>query len=432
LPSAVALKPELQILHSNLLLTLHYDERIDPQVLLTESLQWARRHGDPLKRFGKPHTNDRNPERRLKVGYVSYDFRTHSVSSFLLPLLAAHDPEQIEIFCYSYHPTPDAVTDRIRGYAHQWRNVARSPGTRVAEQIRQDQIDILIDLAGHTYPRQLTVFASKPAPVQVAWLGYPNTTGLDTMDYRLTDAIADPPGASDKLCSEKLIRLPRTAWCYEAPYGNLPLDYKPPSEARPITFGCFNAFPKINRTMLELWATILRSIPASRMLIKAKAMSSQTAQQKVRQVMEGAGIASDRLEMIAWKQSRQEHLSSYQQMDIALDTFPYHGTTTTCEALWMGVPVVTLEGQAHVSRVGVSLLSNMGLSELVAISRADYARIAIQLAGDTNRLNELLSGLRQRMRCSPLMDAPQFARDIERAFREIWRNWCNQIRPSNA
>ncbi len=252
---------------------------------------------------------------------------------------------------------------------------------QVAQLIRQDQIDILIDLAGHTGGNRLLLFARKPAPVQVTWLGYPDTTGLSTMDYRLTDALADPPGLSDTLCSEQLFRLPQTTWCFEAPKENLPLDENAVANTTSITFGSFNNFSKITTEMLELWAKIIRSIRGSRLLLKANALGCQSVCRRVYQIMEAAGVAPNRLELQEWRKSHAEHLASYQQVHIALDTFPYHATTT-CEALWMGAPVVTLAGKTHVSRVGVSLLTNVGLPELVAHSKEEYVRIAVELARD--------------------------------------------------
>jgi protein O-GlcNAc transferase len=421
---AMALKPDSASFHSNLLLIMHYQEHSNPRELAAQSLRWARRYGDPLGHLGTAHANNRAPDRRLKIGYVSPDFGDHPVGRYLLPLLAAHDPEKVEIFCYAQVARSDAVTLQIRGYAHQWRDILRLTDEQAAEQIHRDRIDILVDLAGHTGGNRLLVFARKPAPVQVTWLGYPNTTGLAAMDYRLTDSWADPPGTSDALCRERLIRLPHSAWCYQAPAQSPPLDDSKTVDARPITFGSFNNFSKVTPSMLELWAQILRSTPGSRLLLKAKALSSQTVQQQVRRIMEAGGVASERLELQGWRQSTDEHLTSYRQVDVALDTFPYHGTTTTCEALWMCVPVVTQAGATHVSRVGVSLLSNVGLPELIALDPSEYVRLAVDLAKDAHRLNNLRSGLRQRMLHSPLMDAPRFARDVEAAYRQVWRNWC--------
>ena len=266
----------------------------------------------------------------------------------------------------------------------------------------------------------MLVFAHQPAPIQVAWLGYPNTTGLTTMDYRLTDTYADPPGLTESWHAEQLVRLPRCAWCYQ------PSDSPPITLRRegPITFGSFNNFAKITEPMFLLWARILHAVPESRLLLKTRALGSENTRQRVRQILSAAGIAAERLELRGYEPAHDDHLALYQRIDVALDTFPYHGTTTTCEALWMGVPVVTLAGKTHASRVGVSLLSNIGLPELVADTPEEYVRLAAELAGDLPRLAYLQGTLRQRMEQSPLMDAPRFARDMEAAYRAMWRQWC--------
>jgi predicted O-linked N-acetylglucosamine transferase (SPINDLY family) len=290
------------------------------------------------------------------------------------------------------------------------------------ELIRQHQIDILVDLAGHTSHNRLLLFARKPAPVQVTFLGYPNTTGLTTLDYRLTDASADPPGLTESYQSEKLWRLPQCAWCYQ-PAANPPIE---PREEGPITFGCFNNFAKVTEPMLLLWARILHQVPGSRLLLKTWALGSEIAQQRVRQILDEAGLGGERLELRGYEPAHDDHLALYQRLDVALDTFPYHGTTTTCEAMWMGVPVVTLAGTTHASRVGVSLLRNIGLQELIAEIPEEYVRIATELAGDLPRLSHLRSTLRQRMEVSPLMDAPRFAHGVETAYRSMWQRWCAQ------
>jgi protein O-GlcNAc transferase len=421
---AVALQPDSELFHSNLLLILHYYEEFDPQTILAESLLWGIRHADPLNHLITPHTNDRSPDRRLRIGYISADFREHPVCRFFLPLLAAHDHAQVEIFCYANVARPDAITQRIRGLAHQWRDIAALTDQQVADQIRADEIDILIDLAGHTGGNRLLVFARKPAPIQVTWLGYPDTTGVAAMDYRLTDALADPPGVSEALANEELIRLSPTAWCYQGPDENLPLDDTQVDSTTPVIFGSFNNFSKVTRPMLELWAEILRATPNSRLFIKAKALGCSAVQQRARQILQACGIASDRVDLHGWRNSCEDHLASYRQMHIALDTFPYHGTTTTCEALWMGVPVVTLAGTMHMSRVGVSMLSNIGLQELIAESPQQYVQIAVELAKDRDRLNKLRRNLRERLQRSPLMDNTRFAASVEAAYRLMWGNWC--------
>jgi predicted O-linked N-acetylglucosamine transferase (SPINDLY family) len=403
-----------------LLFTLNYHPGLDPATVYEEHLRWSRVHADPLRSFIQPHGNDRTPDRRLRIGYVSPDFREHPVGHFLLPLLAQHDRGHFEIYCYAQVPAPDGLTRQLQAHADRWQSLIGLSDAQAADLVRHHQIDILIDVAGHTSQNRLLLFAHKPAPVQVTFLGYPNTTGLATMDYRLTDAHADPPGLTERWHAEQLWRIPQCAWCYQ-PAASPPVG---PRREGPITFGCFNYFAKVTEPKLQLWARILHLVPESRLLLKTWALSSENAQQRVRQVLGEAGIGEERLELRGYEPVHGDHLALYQRLDVALDTYPYHGTTTTCEALWMGVPVVTMAGQTHASRVGVSLLYNSGLSELVATTPEEYIRLAAELAGDPPRLSQLRSTLRQRMEGSPLMDAPRFACDIEAAYRTMWRCWC--------
>ncbi len=420
---AIALKPDNAWINSNLLYTLHYAPDGDAQVIAEEHRRWNRLHAEPLRSSIQPHHNDRTPDRRLRIGYVSPDLREHPVGRFLLPLLANHDKSRFDLSAYAQVPAPDELTRRLRSYTDGWRSIVGLSDAQVADLIRQDRIDILVDLAGHTASGRLLLFARKPAPVQVTYLGYPNTTGLSTMDYRLTDAYADPPGQTEQYYSEQLVRLTPCAWCYE------PSACPPITERRdgPITFGCFNTLAKVTDPMLRLWSEILRAVPESRLLVKAAGLNSERARQRVRELLDQEGIEPSRIELRGYEVDRDEHLALYGAMDIALDTFPYHGTTTTCEALWMGVPVVTLAGPTHVSRVGVSLLSNVGLPELVAQDPDNYVRIAATLVADMPRLAELRRNLRQRMQQSPLMDAPRFARAVETAFGQLWQTWCAKV-----
>ena len=417
---AMAFRPEFPDAHSNLLLALNYHPGLDPSAVYEEHRRWNRQHAEPLRPFIQPHGNDPTPDRRLRIGYVSPDFCDHPVGHFLLPLLAHHDHEHFEIFCYAQVPAPDGMTRQLRAHADHWHSLTGLPDAQAADLIRHHQIDILVDLSGHTSHNRLLLFAHQPAPVQVTFLGYPNTTGLATMDYRLTDACADPPGLTESFHSEQLVRLPRCGWCYQ------PSD-SPTVAIRnegPITFGSFNNFAKITEPALLLWARILHAMPGSRLLLKTYALGSENARQRVRQILGEAGITAERLELRGYEPAHDDHRALYQRVDVALDTFPYNGTTTTCEALWMGVPVVTLAGKTHASRVGVSLLTNIDLPNLVADTAEDYVRLAADLAGDVPLLSHLRGTLRQRMEQSPLMDAPRFARDIEAAYRAMWRQWC--------
>jgi protein O-GlcNAc transferase len=416
---AIAIKPQLVLTHSNLLFTLNFHPDYDGPAMLREHQLWNQHHAEPLKRKIQPHRNDRSPDRRLKIGYVSPDFKEHSVAYFLEGLLAHHDPTAVEIFCYANVRSPDSVTARLQKLAHHWRDTMKLTHEQTAAKIREDQIDILVDLAGHTGNNRLLTFAEKPAPVQVTYLGYPNTTGLSAIDYRLTDVYADPPGLTDAFYTERLIRLAQTFLCFHSDEESPPIAALPALSAGHITFGCFNALPKITAEMAAVWSRILQALPHSRLLLKNHGLSDDGARRQLLEL-----FLPDRVDLRSWIDSRHDHLKLYNQVDIALDTYPYHGTTTTCQALWMGVPVISLAGNSHRSRVGVSILSNVGLPELIAQTPDQLLQIALKLAGDLPRLSELRSTLRQKMQRSPLTDAPAFAAHIESAYRQVWRTWC--------
>ena len=429
---ARALKPGDLEAHSILLHTLHCHPGLDARAIAEEHRLWNREHAEPLARFVPRHPNDRSPDRRLRIGYVSPDFRGHSVAYFLEDLFAGHDPAQVEIFCYANLKRPDEVTARLRQMVPHWREILGLPDAQVAALVGEDKIDILVDLAGHTARGRLPLFARKPAPLQVTWLGYPGTTGLEAMDFRLTDARADPPGMTEHLHTERLVRLPDGAWCFR-PSAQTPLVSEPPVRHNGrITFGCFNAMAKITTPLLILWSRILHGLPGSRLLLKNRSLLDASTRERIQAVFTDAGIGPERIELADYTTTVGDHLAIYGQVDIALDTFPYHGTTTTCEALWMGVPVVTLAGQTHASRVGVSLLSSVGLPELIAASSEEYLRIAVNLGHEVERLSELRAGLRARMSSSPLMDGPRFARNLEQAYRQMWRDWCGKRNPPQA
>ena len=424
---ALALRPGCHHAHSNILYCLHFLPGSDAAPIAEEHRLWSQRHAVPLREHNRPHSNDRSPERRLRIGYISPDLRLHSVSFFLDGLLEQHDRTMVDVFCYSDTQDQDSMTARLCGHGGNWRRISGLADPEVAGLIRGDRIDILVDLAGHTANNRLSLFARKPAPVQVTWLGYPNTTGLDTMDYRVTDACADPPGQTEQFHSEQLVRLPRSAWCYQPPRESPPVGPPPFRVAGHVTFGCFNALPKINKPLLQLWAEILIAVPGSRLLLKNNAMGEGSVRQRLIDFFGISGISPERLELIERMPDFLGHLALYGRVDIALDTFPYHGTTTTCEALWMGVPVVTLGGETHVPRVGVSLLSNLGRREWIATTRAAYVDQAVRLAGDFQRLAGLRATLREELLASPIMDAPAFARDMEAAYRKMWRTWCGRL-----
>jgi predicted O-linked N-acetylglucosamine transferase (SPINDLY family) len=346
------------------------------------------------------------------------------VAYFFEPLLEAHDRATFEVFCYAAASFADDTTRRLQAMAPHWQFVAGIKDADLQRQVRADGIDILVELAGHTANTRIDAFAPKPAPVTLAWLGYPTTSGLPTIDYRITDGVADPPGEADRLHTETLVRLPNGFLCYRPP-AEAP-EVAPPAyrEQGHITFGSFNAMSKVNGAVVAAWARILTAVPGSRLLLKGIILADEGVRQHFLDQFAQGGASADRIELLPRTASMAEHLAGYGRINIGLDPFPYNGTTTTCEALWMGVPVVTLRGDRHSARVGASLLSRLGLEELVAGSPEDYVGRAIDLAGNPDQLEALRVGMRARMRASPLRDEPGFARQFEAALRDLWRRWC--------
>ena len=424
---AIVLNPDYDRAHSNLLFAMHYEPSIGPDAIFSESLAWRRRHGAPgVNGFGANSFdhNSRSTSKRLRIGYVSPDFRVHSVSYFFLPLLIAHDRNEVEVFCYAEVKRPDHMTDRIRELSDYWRTTVGLGDDAVAQQIFQDRIDILVDLAGHTANNRLRVFARKPAPVQVTWLGYPGTTGLPVMDYRLTDEIADPEGDGDEYYSETLVRLKDGFLCYLPPDGASGVSSLPVLKSGGITFGSFNNLPKVNERVIEVWSQILLQVSGSSLLLKSKSLADKSTKRRYMDLFIKNGVTSDQIKMLPKTSSISEHLDFYNRVDIGLDPFPYNGTTTTCEALWMGVPVVTLRGDRHSARVGSSILTRVGLEELITVNEEEYVSRAVGLAGVPDRLKKLKAGMRQRMMESPLCDSKAFARAVEGVYRRIWKSFC--------
>ena len=421
---AIELDPADADMASNLLFALHYHPACDATTIAKEHLDWNAQHAEPLRKFIAPHSNSRTRDRRLKLAYVSPDFRAHPVGRFLLPLLQHHDHHQFEVICYFNSSMTDAMTARLRPHADHWLPIPGLTDEQLAQRIRADEIDLLIDLSGHTADNRLLVFARKPAPVQISYLGYPNTTGLATIDYCLTDPWADPVGSAGGAHPETRFRLPHTNWCFDEPENSPPVEPSPATRHGHVTFGSFNNLAKATPTAFQLWAKILSQLPDSRLLLKSFALSSQRVKDRIYKDFAAHGITPNQLAFTGFDRSYASHLAAYNQLDIALDTFPYHGTTTTCDALWMGVPVVTLAGQTHVSRVGVSLLTNVGLPDLIATTENQYIQIAVDLAKDINRLAHLRQTMRDRMRTSPLMNAQTFTHDIESAYHQMWQQWC--------
>jgi len=407
--------------HSGRLLARHYLAEVSRDELFADHVAFG---AAAAQAPGAPLANVAEPVRRLRLAFLSPDLRAHSVAYFLEPLLAQLDREQFEIYLYHDHPRVDAMSERLRTQATQWRHFAGLSHVAVEVAIRADAPDVLVDLAGHTGLNRLALFARRLAPVQITYLGYPNTTGLREMDYRFVDAVTDPAGEAEACHTEQLVRFAPTAWSY-APPAAAPDCAPPPSVASgPVTFGCFNNFSKVNDPTLRAWSQILAAVPGSRLLLKGQGLDGPVASASMGARLAAIGIEGSRVELLGRTPGLAAHLATYARMDISLDTFPYHGTTTTCEALWMGCPVVTLPGDRHASRVGASLLTAVGRPQWIARDWADYVRIATQLAGDRAGLERERATLRDTLRNSPLLDhAGQGAR-FGAAVRACWVAWC--------
>jgi len=392
-----------------------------PEQVFEAHREWAQVVAAPLYPSAPRFANAPDPARRLRVGYVSPDLRRHPVGTLFAPVLERHDADAFETFCYYNYPRSDAVTERMRRAAHHWRDVADLDDAALAERVRTDAIDILVDLTGHTTHTRLPVFARRPAPVQVSWLGYFNTTGIDTMDWFVTDPHSSPPG-QDRYFVEKLVRLPATRFCYAPP------EFMPEAGALPaerngfVTFGCFNSLAKLNPGVLALWARIFAALPDARLALQASALSDAQNGERFRALARECGIPADRLSLRPFVPVEQA-AAGYHDIDIALDPFPFCGGTTSLEALWMGVPVVTLPRVMIASRQTASMLANLDLAELVASDEAQYVAVATALARDLSRLASLRAGLRERFRRSPLADCAGFTRELERAYRMMWESW---------
>jgi predicted O-linked N-acetylglucosamine transferase (SPINDLY family) len=411
--------------HSAYLFSLHYPLESDPASIAAEHFRFASLYEAPLRAGHQPHTNPRDPNRTLRVGYVSPDYKNHPVRQFLLPLLKRHDPAAVEFYCYSSVNRPDEGTMEFQRLAGpRWRDILQLDNTAVASLIRADAIDILVDLAGHTGGNQLMIFAHKPAPVQVTWLGYPDTTGFTSIDYRFTDAIADPPGMTEAFHSEQLFRLP----CFLTwdPPGYLPPVAPPPCLRNGyVTFGSFNNFMKIDPATIRLWAAILQSVPGSKLLLKHRDARDPVTQEQFASYFEGHNVSRDRIILTPQMPSHAVHLQHYGDMDISLDPFPYNGTTTSCEALAMGVPMITLAGQAHVGRVGAMLNAQYGLTDWTATTKEQYLAIAVEKAADPQALEQLRFEMRDRLAASTLGKPADFVRNVEAAYRTMWHSFCS-------
>ena len=411
---------------SQRLLCLNHLPAWTPQRIHDAHRAWGRLEAaaaKPFSRASRHAAHDRTPDRQLRIGYVSPDLRFHPVGRFFLPLIASHDKSAVHVTCYAESERTDEVTKQIANCADAWCNTLGMSDDELCERIIQDRIDILVDLAGHTANHRLAVFARKAAPVQVSWLGYPNTTGLEAIDYRLSDAVLDPPEAGDSFSVERLIRLPSGFACF-APAAQAPSPRRRPDRGEQITFGVANRTAKLNGQMARLWARIVDNVPGSRLVVQTGEFKDTGVRTHVATMLREAGFADNRFELADDRPDHSAYLESFARIDVLLDPSPYSGFTTTCEALWQGVPVVTLAGDRHAARAGASLLAHAGLAEFIADTPDAYVARAVSLARDPMAIDALRLTLRDRLRASSLCDQRSFAKGVERAYADMWRQWC--------
>ena len=419
---AVQLDPSHASSNSTLLLTMQYHEHVNLEQLAAAHREFDQRHGAPLRAAWPVHQNDPDPERRLRVGFVSADLGTHPIGYFLLRILQHLDPRQVETICYSDRQGPDPMTERLRASAGGWRHTVGQSDEQLAQMILGERIDILFDLAGHTGNNRLLAFARKPAPLAVTWAGYVGTTGLEAMDYLLADR-HQVLASAEPFIRERVLRMPDGYVCYDPP-DHAPLVAPLPASSRGyVTFGSLNNVDKITPAVVRLWSAILRRVPEARLVLKNMGMDDPAVVSRLHEEFARHGVAAARIELQGWSAAR-DALAEYGLLDIALDTFPYNGGLTTCEALWMGVPVITCPGETFAARHGVGHLSNVGLTEMIAETLDDYVERAVTLADDLPRLAALRGGLRGRVAASPLCDGKRFADNLTGVLRGAWRQWC--------
>ncbi|MCC7370360.1 MAG: tetratricopeptide repeat protein [Chloroflexi bacterium] len=415
----IALDPERAQIHSAVIFVLDLQEGAEAAAA-EERRRWNAHFGRQPGAAPAVHLQDRTPSRRLRVGYVSADFRHHSAAYAILPILRAHDRAQVEVFCYSGVRQSDHVTAQIRSLADGWHDVAQLNDDELAALIRYDRIDILVDLSGHSGDNRLTVFAHEPAPVQVTAWGYAASTGLNTMRYFLADAVVVPPEARTAY-SEEVISLP-SVLCYEAPPYLPRLTQLPAASRGYVTFGAFNRLPKVSDDAVATWGKVLAAVPTARLLLKCSGADISPERERLLARLAGAGIAPERVTLLG-STPHPDHLAAHAEIDIMLDTFPQSGGITTLDALVMGVPVVTLLGERVPGRVSASFLTTLGLSDLVTSTPRQYVEIAARLAGDLPRLQHERATLRERLYASPIGNAPLYTRAVEAIYQQLWQRW---------
>jgi protein O-GlcNAc transferase len=425
---ALAMNPASATVHSNVIFVLDMRSSSTIAEQQAERERWYDAHGRRLAAWMPRHDNVPDPARRLRVGYVSADFCMRSPYFTFGPVVALHDPSSFEVTCYSDVVRPDMATARLRQAAQRWRDTAGMTDEALADQVREDGIDILVDLTSHMSGSRLLAFCRKPAPLQVTAWGYANGTGLRTMDYLLADSVVVKP-EERRHFAEEVLDLP-CFLCYEAPAHVPPVSPLPALAGRPLTFGCFNRVEKISDAALELWARILAELPQSRLLIKGRPLHSAGARARLCARLQAREIDLDRVSLLG-DSSHYEHLRSHHNVDVMLDPLPHGGGMSTAEALWMGVPVVTLYGDAIPGRASASFLSVLAMEEWIGSTKEDYVRIAVEAARDLGRLTCLRQAIRPRMAQSVIGDVGRYAQIVESAYRTMWQRWCRRA-PQNS
>lgn len=422
---ALRLNPRNSVAHSNLLLAMNYDPNADPAVVLNEHRWFDRLHGQGLAPI-PPHVNSREPDRPLRIGYISPDLRRHAVAWFMLPVFQAHDPKQFKLYCYANQSDVDGISDHFRKHSAGWKQVPTVNDAQLTDMIRADGIDILVDLAGHTSGNRLGVMGRRPAPVQVTYLGYPNTTGLSAIDYWITDGIADPID-QPMYSTETILRLPGCFCCFR-PSADVPAVAPAPCVANGhVTFGLLHKMAKYNPMMLDLWTKVLDAVPQSKLLVHRDSLD-KSVQERLLREFTTRGIDAGRIEFDKRSAKEGAHYATYGRIDISLDSLPWSGHTTSCESMWMGVPFITMRGKTHAGRMAASILQTVGVEELIAEDSAQFVRIAVDLAGDVERIKRYRTELREKLRGSALFDAKTFTRGLEAAYRQMWRTWCEKMK----
>lgn len=411
---AIAIQPEFHYAHSQRLLALHYHPDWTPAQIFEQHRRWGQQVESSVEAFLPLRSSSTG---RLRMGYLSPDLRNHSVSYFLAPLLRHHNRAAVDVICYCDN-RPDAKSSWLQSFVTEWYETGSLSCAECAGLIRSHELDVLVDLAGHTSPQnRLLTMAARPARLHINAIGYPDTSGLTRIDYRLTDAVCDPPGDSDDRHTERLLRLDPCFLCYAPPGDAPPVAVR--EDCAHTVFGCFNALPKLSQNTLSLFSAIMKRLPEARLLLKASELVDSVLQTALRAELLALGISPDQLEVRGPTSTYQEHLLSYGDVDVALDPFPYNGTTTTCEALWMGIPVITLQGTSHVSRVGASLLNACGLSKWIAHSESEYVELAVRAARDHRHRRDLRANLRGRLQRSPLLDGTRYTQQWEERLHAI-------------